>query len=84
MILKGGRNDSEILKPTVVSTALTFSVGMCFGTGSVCDSITQPSAPKVMITTWHPLSKSTCAAFPASAGLLTVRPVRISAWNTEK
>ena len=78
MIFKG-QKDSEIEKPTVVSTALTFSVGMCFGTGSVCDSITHPSAPKVMITTWQPLSRSTNAALPASVGLQTSRPVRISA-----
>lgn len=79
---QGGRGNFEILKPTVVSTGLTFSVGMCFGTGSVCDSITHPSAPKVTMTTWQPLSMSTSAAFPASAGLPTARPVRISAWNT--
>lgn len=44
MMIFKGQKDSEIEKPTVVSTALTFSVGMCFGTGSVCD-LTNPRMP---------------------------------------
>lgn len=68
----------------MVSTALTFSVGMCFGMGSVFDSITHPSAPKVMMTTWQPFPLSNRAARVASARLWTFRPVRISAWDIDK
>jgi hypothetical protein len=55
---------------------------MCFGTGSACDSITHPEAPKVMTTTWQPRSRRIIAAFPAVVGSLTAWPVKISAWNT--
>lgn len=66
---------------TVVSTAVTFLVGTCFGMGSFVETTTQPSGPKVTMAVLQPLSSSASPTCPASSGFRTEIPVRISAWR---
>lgn len=49
--------------------------------GSSTDIIMQPSAPRVTITSLHPLSNSMRPTFSASSRLPTGTPVKISAWK---
>lgn len=49
--------------------------------GSSTDIIMQPSAPRVTITSLHPLSNSMHPTFSASSRLPTGMPVKISAWK---
>lgn len=66
---------------TVVSTAVTFLAGTCFGTGSFMETMMQPSGPRVTMAALQPLSSSTSPTRPASSGFPTAIPVRISAWR---
>ena len=49
--------------------------------GSSTDIIMQPSAPRVTITSLHPLSNSRRPTFSVSSRLPTGMPVKISAWK---